>query len=174
MRTPGPAASPGPGGLRSAAEQLRLRGRELFVGEHALVVQVPKLAQLIHHRWLSRRRRGRGRGLLRRRIAAVTPLLLGVALLLVATLLLVALLRVAVPALLLLLQAGQPRVLLRLLILLFSLLVCHVPAGRVSPAANHRCTQQRTPSPNHVCLLCWGYAPSTRRRRRGAPARGQP
>src|SRR5215472_16947508 len=115
MRKPGPAASPGPGGLRSAAEQLRLRGRELFVGEHTLIVQVAKLAQLVHHRWLSRRRRGRGRGrgLLRRRIAAVTALLLGVALLRVATLLLVALLRVAVPALLLLLQAGQPSVLLR-------------------------------------------------------------
>src|SRR5215813_6798404 len=109
MRMPGPASSPGPGGLRSVAEQLRLCGRELFVGEHALVGQGRKLAELVHHRWLSGRGRGCwGRGLLLWRVAAVPALLLRVALLRVALLLLrvAALVLVAAIPLLLLLQAG--------------------------------------------------------------------
>src|SRR5215470_19288809 len=131
-------------GLDSGAEQLRLGGGELVVGQHALLVQRGQLVELTDHVRRLGWSRGRGRRwlLIRRR-----RLLLLVTLLLV-TLLLVTLLLVT----LLLFQIADALVLIRLVLGLLLLLPGHMLAGHVRATANRRCTQQRTPSEHH-CLL---------------------
>src|SRR5215467_14268063 len=112
-------------GLDSGAEQLRLGGGELVVGQHALLVQRGQLVELTDHVRRLGWSRGRGRRwlLIRRRLR----LLLLLVTLLLIILLLVTLLLVS----LLLFQIADALVLIRLVLGLLLLLPGHMLAGHV-------------------------------------------
>ncbi|MFY9929210.1 MAG: hypothetical protein WAK82_14485 [Streptosporangiaceae bacterium] len=107
----------------SVTEQLGLGGGKFVVGQDALLMQRSQLVQLVDHG----RRLRRGWLLLVRRLLLRWRRLL--------------------------FQIAEARVLLRLLLGLLIPLPGHMLSGHVRASAYHGRTQQRTSSPEHVCLL---------------------